>query len=69
MIDPSGNEIDTSTENSLQMRAYVMGNKVDTAIWELAHAGVGKKTKDQMLEAMNKATEIILGVRKELVGR
>ncbi len=69
MIDPSGNEIDKATENSLQMRAYVMGNKIDTAIWELAHASAGKRSKEKRVEAMDKATSLIIEVKKELVGR
>ena len=69
MRDPVGNEIDKITENSIQMRAFVMADELDKAVWIMAHAVVGKRTKEQMKEAINKATNLILEVRKELVGR
>ena len=37
MLDPSGNEIDKVTENSIQMRAFVMANKLDKAVWDITH--------------------------------
>lgn len=69
MLDPSGNEIDKVTENSIQMRAFVMANKLDKAVWDMAHVMVGKRTKSEMVAAMNDATKLILEVKQELVGR
>lgn len=69
MLDPSGNEIDKVTENSIQMRAFVMANKLDKAAFGMAHAVVGKRTKAEMIDAINEATKLILEVKRELVGR
>lgn len=69
MRDPSGNEIDKAVENSIQMRAFVMANKLDKAVWDMAHVMVGKRTKAEMIVAMNEATKLILEVKKELIGR
>ena len=69
MRDPSGNEIDKAVENSIQMRAFVMANKLDKAVWDMAHVMVGKRTKAEIIVAMNEATKLILEVKKELIGR
>lgn len=69
MTDPSGNEMDKVTENSIQMRAFVMANKLDKAAYGMAHAVIGKKTKAEIIAAMNEATEFILEVKCELVGK
>ncbi len=68
MKDPSGNEIDKITECSIQMRTFVMADKLDKAMWGMARACVGKRTKEDMRTAINEATKLILEVKKELIG-
>lgn len=69
MKDPSGNELDKAVECSIQMRAFIMADKLDKAVWGLAHASVGRRTKEDMRNAINEATKLILDVKKELIGR
>lgn len=71
MKDPSGNEIPKMVECSMQMQCYVLGSKIDKALWILAHACVNKKntTKDEMVEKMNEATKLLIEVRQALVGK
>lgn len=69
MLDKLGNEVDKVTEHSIQMRAYVMGNKLDRAIWGLAKACIGKRTKEQIKDAINEASKLIIEVRQELIGK
>lgn len=69
MKDPAGNEIDKVTEYSIQMRAFVMANKLDKALFGMAHACIGKRTKDQIIGAINDASKLIIEVKQELVGR
>lgn len=69
MRDAAGNEIDKAMEYSIQMRAIIMSDKLDKAVWAMAHVMIGKKTKEEMIAAMNEATELILEVKKELIGR
>ena len=67
MLDPSGNEIDKVTEYSIQMRAFVMGSKLDKALWRMTKACVGKRTKEQIIEAINDASTLLMEVRQELI--
>lgn len=69
MLDPSGNEIDKVTEHSIQMRAFVMGSKLDKALWGMTKACVGKRTKKQIIEAINDASRLVMEVRQELIGK
>ena len=69
MKDAAGNEIDKAMEYSIQMRAFLMADKLGRAVWRMARVMIGKKTKEEMTAAMNDATELILEVKKELVGR
>lgn len=55
--------------NSIQMRAIIMADKLDKAVQGMGRVMIGKKTKDEMIAAMNDATELILEVKKELIGR
>ncbi len=70
MKDASGNELPRSYENSLQCRCYMLSDKVDKAMWMLAHACVnsGHRTKAEMVEAMNEAQKLLIEVKQELVG-
>lgn len=68
MKDPSGNEIDKVTESSIQMRAFIMADKLDKAMWGMSKACVGRRTKEDIKAAINEATELILEVKKELIG-
>lgn len=71
MQDPSGNEIPKQVEYSMQMRCYVLGSKVDKALWILAHACVNQRntTKAEMVEKMNEASRLLIEVRQGLIGK
>lgn len=55
--------------NSLSMQCYIMGDKLAKANYILSHARVGKRTKADMIKAMEEADELILEVRSFLIGR
>ena len=46
-----------------------MADKLDKAVQGMGRVMIGNKTKDEMIAAMNDATELILEVKKELIGR
>lgn len=70
MKDPSGNELPKSYENSIQGRTLILAHKLDKAAWILTHACINTKnrTKEEMVKAMNEASELIIEVRKEIAG-
>ncbi len=71
MKDPSGNEISKEVESSMQMQCFVLGSKVDKALWILAHACVNQKntTKAEMIEKMNEASRLLIEIRRALLGK
>lgn len=71
MKDISGNEMPKVMEYSLQNQCYVQGDKLEKAVFILAHACLKQKntTKEQMRDEINKATDLIIDVRKWLIGR
>lgn len=55
--------------NSLAMQCNIMGDKLTKANYILAHARIGKRTKSEMIKAMEEADELIWEVRNYLIGR
>lgn len=55
--------------NSLSMQCLAMGDKLVKANHILAHACIGKKSKDDMVKAIKEADELIYEVRQYLIGR
>lgn len=66
---PAGNKYDKDYANCFDARVLAMGDKLETAMWILARSCVGDKTKRQMKDAIEEASELLMEVRKELVGR
>ena len=58
-------------ENSIEAKILDLSNKADKAVWILAHACVNKKnrTKDQMVIAMEDASQLLIEIRAALTGR
>lgn len=71
MRDAVGNELQTGYENSIQGRTYIIADKLQKALYALAHIEMdwknGNDTKANMLNRMGEVEETILAGKKEIM--